>query len=53
MKYSKSFEPMAGKQQTARQQQQQTAAAAAAEDMQWGKYTIHTLNIGMDTTGKK
>lgn len=50
MKYSKSFEPMAGKQQTAQQQQ---TAAAAAQDMQWDKYTIHTLNIGMDTTGKK
>lgn len=31
MKYSKSFEPMAGKQQTAQQQQ---TAAAAAQDMQ-------------------
>lgn len=50
MKYSKSFEPTAVKQQKAQQQQQQTAAA---QDMQWGKYTIHTLNIGMDTTGKK
>lgn len=41
---------MAVKQQKAQQQQQQTAAAA--QDMQWGKYTIHTLNIGMDNRQK-